>query len=338
MFAIGRKLIRTLTPAAVMAGLVLPSTGFAETLKLAHFVPPFHVVTESVVEPLARGVKKDSGGALDIRVYPGGELGKGPVEQYVRAINGVADITFGLNGYTSSQFPMSMIVEMPGVVEAAGSGYEAIWRVYDPYLKNEYPGTRPLALWVSEPMVLMMRNKVVRKPGDLAGLKIRVSGVVPARVIEALGATPVQMPAPAMYNALQNNLVDGIMTGSSVLRDFKIKEVADVVVEGPTFGRVMFYLVMNEGKYNGLPDKSRAAVDANSGVGLSKSGEVGWQGSADAAMAAMRADSSKTVITLGAAESKAFDDITLGVRDLMIEELDAKGLPASTVLAKMTGK
>ncbi|MDH5749296.1 MAG: TRAP transporter substrate-binding protein [Rhodospirillales bacterium] len=338
MFAVGRTLGRAVASAAVAVGLALPSAGHAETLKLAHFVPPFHVVTKAVVDPLVNGVKKDSGGELDIKVYPGGELGKGPVEQYVRAINGVADITWGLHGYTSSQFPKSMIVEMPGVVEEAGSGYEAIWRAYDGHLKNEYPGTIPLALWASEPMVLMMRDKIVRKPSDLAGLKIRVSGSVPAKVIEALGATPVQMPAPGMYNALQTNLIDGILTGSSVLRDFKIKEVANVVVEGPLFGRVLFYLVMNEGKYKGLSGKAKAAIDANSGAGLSKSGEVGWQGSADAAMASMHADSSKKVIKLSAAESKAFNDITLKVRAKMIADMDAKGIPASKVLAKMTGK
>jgi len=337
MFSIRHKLSRVLIPAAVAFGLALPSTGFAETLKLAHFVPPFHVVTKAVIEPLANGVKKDSAGALDIKVYPGGELGKGPVEQYVRAINGVADITFGLHGYTSSQFPKSMIIEMPGVVEDAGSGYEAIWRAYG-QLENEYPGTKPLALWVSEPMVLMMKDKVVRKPGDLAGLKIRVSGSVPAKVIEALGATPVQMPAPAMYNALQTGLVDGIMTGSSVLRDFKIKEVANVVIEGPLFGRVLFYLVMNDAKYKGLAGAARKAIDANSGMGLSKSGEMGWQGSADQAMAAVRGDASKKVITLSGAEVKAFNDITLNVRKDMIAAMDAKGIAASKVLATMMGK
>jgi TRAP-type C4-dicarboxylate transport system substrate-binding protein len=231
-----------------------------------------------------------------------------------------------------------MIAEMPGVVEDAGSGYGAIWRAYDTYLASEFPGTIPLALWVSEPMVLMMRNKEVRKPSDLAGLKIRVSGSVPAQVIKALGATPVHMPAPAMYNAMQTNLVDGIMTGSSVLRDFKIKEVADVVIEGPLFGRVLFYLVMNKDKYNSLSPSNKTAIDKHSGPGLSESGEVGWQGSADSAMAAMRADSSKTVITLSEAESKVFNTITLQVRDQLIAEMDANGLPASKILSVMIGK
>ena len=77
MFSISRRLVRTLTPAAVAVGLSLPSTGFAETLKLAHFVPPFHVVTKSVVEPLADGVKKDSDGALDIMSIPAANSGRG---------------------------------------------------------------------------------------------------------------------------------------------------------------------------------------------------------------------------------------------------------------------
>ncbi len=55
-------------------------------------------------------------------------------------------------------------------------------------------------------------------------------------------------------------------------------------------------------------------------------------------MAEARADSSKTVITLTGAEAKAFNDITLKVRDDLIAEMDADGEPASKVLALMTGK
>lgn len=39
-----------------------------------------------------------TGGALTVRNYPGGELGAGPVEQYVRVLQGVADMGWGLQG------------------------------------------------------------------------------------------------------------------------------------------------------------------------------------------------------------------------------------------------
>lgn len=320
------------------ATLLVASQASAETLKFAHFVPPAHTITKSVVEPFANGVKDATGGKLDVRVYPGGELGPGPVEQYARAVTGVADIVWGLAGYNSKQFPLSMIVELPGVVEAAGSGHAAMWRAYDKYLTKEFPATIPLALWASEPNVLIMKSKEIRTPADMAGLKIRVSGAFPAKVIESLGATPVQMPATEMYNALQTGLIDGIMTGASAILDFKLNEVADVYTEGPSLGNILFFVVMNKAKYDGLEPDLRKAVDANSREGLSKSGEDGWLAKAKQAMDQLKADPSKKVISLSAAETKPFNDITIPLRDSVIADLDKQGLPASAVLAAMTGK
>lgn len=325
---------------ALLGALGMSATAVAvsaETLKFAHFVPPAHTITVGVIEPLQQQTSAATDGSLQIDVYPGGELGPGPVEQYVRAVNGVADITFGLAGYTSSQFPLSMIVELPGVVDEAGAGYEAVWAAYDDYLTGEFPGTKPLALWTSEPSVLIMKDKEVRAPVDLAGLKIRVSGAVPGRVIEALGATPVQMPATEMYNALQTGLIDGILTGASAIRDFRLGEVADVYVTGPSLGNILFYVVMNEAKYESLPDAEKAAIDAASGAGLSQSGEENWGRVANEVLDELRADPNKTVIELSEEESAAFNEITLAVRDQVISELDAEGMPASDVLAVMTG-
>lgn len=324
--------------AALAAGLsVVGGAAMAETLKFAHFVPPAHTITAAVIEPLQQQTSEATDGSLRIDVYPGGELGPGPVEQYVRAVNGVADIVWGLAGYTSSQFPLSMIVELPGVVDEAGSGYEAMWAAYDQHLAGEFPQTRPLALWTSEPNVLIMKDQEIRSPEDLAGLKIRVSGAVPGRVIEALGATPVQMPATEMYNALQTGLIDGIMTGASAIRDFRVNEVADVYVTGPSLGHILFYVVMNQAKYDSLPAGEQEAIDAAAGPELSRSGEEGWNRVAEEVLDELRANPDKTVIDLSEEESAAFNEITTQVRDAVVSDLEAQGLPAADVLATMTG-
>jgi len=331
-------MLKRIAAALVVVALAIPASAIAETLKFAHFVPPQHSVTRAIVDPLVKGAAEKSGGSLKIEVYPGGKLGPGPVEQYVRAVNGVADITWGLAGYTSAQFPLSMIVELPGVVDDSGLGYQKIWAAYRKHLTKEFPGTRPLALWTSEPNVLIMKSKEIRKPADLKGLKIRVSGAVPGRIIESLGATPVQMPAPQMYNALQTGLVDGIMTGASAIRDFRLNEVADVYTTGPSLGNILFYVVLNEAKYQSLSDKEKAAIDASSGVALSKSGEDIWNEVAAATIASLKADPKKTVIELSGDDAAAFNKVTRAVQSTVVSELDAKGLPASAVLAAMTGK
>lgn len=147
-----------LTLAAGVALAANASMSAAESLKLAHFVSPAHVVNSSIVYPFKQGVEEQTNGDLEVKVYPGGELGSGPKEQYPRVLQGVADIVWGIPGYTSSQFQKSMVVEMPGAIPDGMHGYEMLWNAYEGQLKSEFPGTKPLALWTSEPNIFIMRD------------------------------------------------------------------------------------------------------------------------------------------------------------------------------------
>jgi TRAP-type transport system periplasmic protein len=306
--------------AVISVGLATPVV--AEELKFANFTPPFHTVNASVIEKLNSDLSAATDGGLTVRGYHGGELGKGPVEQYVRAVQGVADITWGLPGYTSSQFRKTMIAELPGAIPVDMPGYKALWTAYSDHLAGEFPGTKPLALWTSEANVMIMRDKVIKSPADLKGLKIRVAGATAAEIAKALGATPVQMPITQVYNALQTGLIDGVFTGHSTLSDFKLDEVADAITVGAPIGRLAFYAVMNEAKYNGLSDDMKAAIDAASGAPLSKSAEDAWLVTATAALNAARADSKNTITDLSDAEIAAFADAVKGVVDAYVDSVD----------------
>lgn len=325
---------RFVAPIAATAALTLATgAASAETLKLAHFVAPAHTITKLMLDPLAQGVAADSNGDLDIKIYPGGELGKGPMEQYVRAMQGVADITWGLAGYTSSQFPKTMISELPGAIPEGMGGYQMLWNAYDTHLKSEFPGTRPVAMWVSEPNIFIMKDHVIRKPADLAGLKLRVSGSVQAELLIAYGATPVQMPAPAIYNALQTGLIDGVVTGASAVTDFKLFEVANSYTLGASLGQLMFYLVMNEDRYQSLSDANKAALDKNIGVGLSKVGEDGWNAAAAATIERLRADEKNTMVDLTGDDLAAFNAVGDKLRENVLMKMDGQA-----ILATMQGK
>lgn len=324
------RLTRILAAAAIAVGSVLPAA--AEELKFANFTPPFHTVNASVIEKLNADLSGATGGALTVRGYHGGELGAGPVEQYVRAVQGVADITWGLPGYTSSQFGKTMIVEMPEAIPLDMPGHEALWRAFDEIVA-EFPGTKVLGLWTSEPAIFIMKDHVIRAPADLAGLKVRVAGATAAEVATALGATPVQMPINQVYNALQTGLIDGVITGASTLSDFKLDEVANSYTVGANLGRLTFFAVMNQAKYDSLPADQQAAIDAASGPGLSKNAEDAWQAAADAALEAAAATGDNTIVELSAEEVAAFTAAVAAVTDKYVSDVDG-----AAALAAMRGQ
>jgi TRAP-type C4-dicarboxylate transport system substrate-binding protein len=308
------RFLRSAVAAAALAAVALPAG--AETLKFAHWVPPAHTLTKSTIEPLQAAVE---GSGLEIKVYPGGELGAGPLEQYVRVVQGVADIVWGLQGYTSSQFPKTMVSELPGALPEGMTGYDLIWNAYDAgLLDNEFPGTKPLALWLSEPNVFIMKDIDVRTPADLQGLKIRVSGSAAAAAVESLGATAVQMPAGEIYNSLQTGLIDGVITGSSAIGDFKLDEVANSYTLNAPLGHISFYVAMNQAKYDSLPEEQRAAIDAIAGRPLSQSAEEGWNARAAQVIEQITAAGDNTVYTLTDEERAAFEALTHPVTEAVV--------------------
>ena len=312
--------IRTALAAALLAcAAAVPAA--AQELKFANFTPPMHTINASVIERMNEDLSAATDGAVTVRGYHGGELGAGPVEQYVRAVQGAADLVWGLPGYTSSQFGKTMIAEMPDALAADRPGYEALWDAFEGELSGEFPGTVPVALWTSEPNVFIMRDKVIRTPADLAGLKVRVAGSSSAEVAEALGATPVQMPINQVYQALETGLIDGVITGASVLSDFRMDEVADAITVGAPLGRLTFYTVMNQGAYDALPDAAKEALDMEGRRALSQSAEEAWNATADAALEAARADGANTVTELTEEEAAAFAEAVSAVTQAYVDEV-----------------
>lgn len=323
------RMFRTAAAAAALAVAGM-APALAETVKFAHWVPPAHTLTASTIEPLQAAVE---GSGLEIDVYPGGELGAGPLEQYVRVVQGVADIVWGLQGYTSSQFPLTMLSELPGALPEGMTGYDMLWNAYDAgQLAGEFPGTKPLALWLSEPNVFIMKDVDVRTPDDLNGLKIRVSGSAAAAAVEALGATPVQMPAGEIYNSLQTGLIDGVITGASAIGDFKLDEVANSYTLNAPLGHISFYVVMNQAKYDSLSQEEKDAIDSIAGRALSQSAEEGWNARAESVIESISGMDDNTVYTLSDDERAAFEELTYPIRERIVGEVGGE-----EVLATMQG-
>ncbi|WP_299843312.1 TRAP transporter substrate-binding protein [uncultured Jannaschia sp.] len=324
--------IRTILTGAT-AACVLGLAAQAQELKFANFTPPFHTINASVIETLNAAISDATGGETSVRGYHGGELGAGPVEQYVRAVQGVADMVWGLPGYTSSQFERTMLVELPDAIPLDKPGYESLWAAFDENLADEFPATVPLALWTSEPNIFIMKDHDIRSPADVEGLKLRVAGATSAEVIEALGGTPVQMPINQVYNALQTGLIDGVVTGASTLNDFKLDEVANSYTLGANLGRLSFYTVMNQGAYDSLSDEARAALDEVAGPNLSQIAEEAWDAQAEDAMSKARESGDNTVIDLSEEEAQAFSDAVADVVDTYVADVGGEA-----ALAAMRGE
>lgn len=96
-------LLKKISSSLLISAAIVASINInAEELKLAHFAPVKYPLHEGMFVPLSEGIAKETNSATTIRIYPGGELGPGSDKQYDRVVDGVADIGYGLPGYTAS--------------------------------------------------------------------------------------------------------------------------------------------------------------------------------------------------------------------------------------------
>ena len=114
-----------------------------------------------------------------------------------------------------------------------------------------------------------------------------------AKVVKALGGTPVAMPMPELYQALQKGCVDGGVYPMEVNKGWKMADVIDYcTLDLPIAYTSTFYVVMNKDKWNSLPKdvqghhrKNQPGMDSQTrrGLGPKRRGrqglflEKGWQ-------------------------------------------------------------
>ncbi len=129
--------------------------------------------------------------------------------------------------------------------------------MFDEYLAEEYKDVHVLWLHVHAGQAIQMVDKLVRKPEDFKGLKIRVPGPTGTDVIKTLGATPVDMPVPDLPQALTTHVVDGALIPWEIAPALKLQDVTKYDIEGKNkwrLGTTTFQVSMNQGTWNKLPD------------------------------------------------------------------------------------
>ena len=254
----------------VAAGLALfaPAT-VAEELSVATFVPPSH---ESITGALAwfeNEIAERSGGTLTLKLYAAGQLGAGPTQQYKRAVEGVADITFGIASSTPTLFPKTMLAILPGKAVDALDSTERMWTVFEEHMADEWSDVKVLA--VGNPaggMIISTRD--VSTIDGMQGAKIVPFAAITTPVIQGMGAVPVQLDTTEHYTGLSTGTIDGaISTINNIMPPWNLDEVADyAIVNTPATFNPVFY-VMNRERYESLSDEHRAIIDEVSGLPFS---------------------------------------------------------------------
>ncbi len=274
-----RTFLKGTAVAAAASALPAPAV-LAQTpidLKLASFVPPTHSIWVGVLIPWAKEVEQKSGGKLKISLYPSMQLGGKPPELYRQMVQGIADIVFTLPGYTSGDFPMMGLTELPGAAGSAHDGTDKLWqRMNQGFFDKEFADAKILMLWNSDNAGLMTRAKQVRGPEDVKGLRFRAPSEAQSKQIDFMGGTGVSMPVTQIYQGIERGTIDGTQVPMSAMVDFKLIEVVKYLTINTPLGRSPFIVSMNRKRHEGLPGELRKIIDDTTGLKLSHHGSADY--------------------------------------------------------------
>lgn len=234
------------------------------TLRFSHFWPATSAMQTDVFEPWAKKVEEESGGRIKVEMYPSATLSKADVT-YDSAAKGTIDIGSQAHGYTAGRFPLTQIAELPGLSNSASQMSCMLQKLYDDgTIASEYEDTHLLFMMGAGPGAFHTVDKVIRKPEDMIGMRIRRPSAIAGDIIEATGGSPVGLPATDLYTSLQRGVIDGLSFAWSPTGDFRLTELTNAHTNIPFYSSALL-VTMNKDKYESLPDDLKKIIDDNSG-------------------------------------------------------------------------
>ena len=327
--------VNLLAGAALVAGLVAAAPASAETtLRMANWLPPSHPLVADIMLPWAESVAEATEGRVTVEMLDA-PLGPPPAH-FDFAVNGVADITYGVHNYTPGRFVVTSLAELPFLTPSAEAMSVAYWRVYSGLdaAEEEHRGTKLLGVFAHGAGQIWTKGRDLTSLDGIAGSKIRVSGGTAQEVANALELVPVQVPSPQAYEVVAGGVADGVQFPAESIHFFNLHTVVDtgLMVPGGLYN-VSFFVVMNEGKWNELSDEDKAAIDSVSGETLARLAGRGWDAADAAGMAAM--DGNVEMIEPSAAQMEALQAALQPVIDASLARMSEGGTDAAAALESL---
>ncbi|USD42663.1 DctP family TRAP transporter solute-binding subunit [Vibrio sp. SCSIO 43135] len=207
-------------------------------------------------------VEAESAGRISVDIFPSGQLGS-ETDLLQSVQEGMVGMTI-VSGSFSKICPEAAVLEIPYLFPSSPVAWEVLDGPFGQKLAQhclEKTGIRTLAYGETGFRHFTNSKKVIKKPEDLAGMKIRVmpnqSFIEFMKILKAT-ATPIS--APELPAALTTKVVDGQENPVSVIVEMKLYELQDhITLDGHVYSAD--FLVINDDLYKGLSDEDRAIIN-----------------------------------------------------------------------------
>ena len=252
------------TLALAVSGFVASANAAETVWKLAFNQPEGHPEMVAVQE-FSKKLEAATNGKYAIEVFPNELLGS-QKETIEMVQNGSLEFSLVAGSLLENWSPDFAVFNLPYVVK----DYKHLQRVVkdkkivgDLFKSIEPQGITVLCAQYSGTRNVYTKNKEVRTPADLKGLKIRVmQSDTMVKMLNYMGGTGTPMGQGEVYTAIQTGVLDGAENNEVTYYALKQHEV------GPIYnltGHLMMpdYIVTNTQFYNSLPAEVKDFFEKN---------------------------------------------------------------------------
>lgn len=202
--------------------------GVVEWTLDTYFSPPPGIWCSRVVESFTNRVNQRLEGRLKINAVYGSSLGVPGPDVAVALNQGVFQADFTALPYLAGDIPVLGIAGLPGLLP---DNYHALMAhsVLAPYYASELESRGVLLIGNPQlfPKQGMWSKKPIRTLQDIKGLRLRVSSPEQTMMANALGAIPVSLNMPEVYQALERGMLDAILGSTATAMSVSAWEVLD---------------------------------------------------------------------------------------------------------------
>jgi tripartite ATP-independent transporter DctP family solute receptor len=253
---------------ALAAGLSTQASAAEVTIRLGHLNPedPFQSHSGSMTAVFKSLVETASNGAIEVKLFPNGQLGKdNEVIDQVSA--GIVESCISSAGGVAQHYPLVGVFDIPfafpniGVASRVMTKESSFGQKFIADMEAT-TGLKTLGLIDSGGFFAFTNSqRPITKVEDMDGLRIRTM-TLPTHeaIISSLGGQPTPLPWAEVYTALQTGVADGQMNPVPIIAFAKFNEVQKYLsVTNHIITPYVWF--MNRDFYDGLSAEHRSIID-----------------------------------------------------------------------------
>ena len=202
-----------------------------------------------------------SGGAIAVQLTTHNQMNLGVGDVFRLLGDGVYDVAMTVADYAVADAPELEGLDVPLLALTADEA-RAMVDAARPMVEEIYAtrfNSKLLAIAPYPPQVVFC-NKEVSELADLQGLKVRASGRMTAKFLEALGAEGVNVSFSEVPGALQKGVVDCAVTGAGSGYSAGWWEVSTHLMAIPLGGWDSVVTAMNMDRWNSLSAETQSLI------------------------------------------------------------------------------